>query len=138
MSFDDGNVVSDAGLLPIRELDQPLGILAEAASRLPDPRSPLFVTHTAESILTQQGVFTVEDAIRSVACAIVCAGSIIGAGLGVGGENGYFVVLLGFIGFVVFGLFTIRMVTGTANFAKVMDYLLIHQAPARCSPGRKS
>ena len=54
MSFDGGNVVSDAGLLPIRELDQELGILAEAARRLPDPRSPLFVTHTAESILTQQ------------------------------------------------------------------------------------
>ncbi len=54
MSFDGGNVVSDAGLLPIRELDQQLGILAEAAGRLPDPRSSLFVTHTAESILTQQ------------------------------------------------------------------------------------
>jgi len=54
MSFDGGSVVSDAGLLPIRELDQELGILAEAASRLPDPRSSLFVTHTAESILTQQ------------------------------------------------------------------------------------
>ena len=54
MSFDGGNVVSDAGLLPIRELDRQLGILAEAASRLPDPRSSLFVTHSAESILTQQ------------------------------------------------------------------------------------
>ena len=54
MSFDGGNVVSDAGLLPIRELDRELGILAEAASRLPDPRSSLFVTHSAESILTQQ------------------------------------------------------------------------------------
>jgi hypothetical protein len=48
------NVVSDAGLLPIRELDRELGILAEAASRLPDPRSSLFVTYSAESILTQQ------------------------------------------------------------------------------------
>ena len=54
MSFDGGNVVSDAGLLPIRELDQDLGILAEAASRLPDPRSGLYVTHSAENILTQQ------------------------------------------------------------------------------------
>jgi hypothetical protein len=54
MSFNGGNVVSDAGLLPIRELDRELGILAEAASRLPDPRSPLYVTHTAENILTQQ------------------------------------------------------------------------------------
>ncbi|MEZ6130837.1 MAG: transposase [Planctomycetaceae bacterium] len=54
VSFDGGNVVSDAGLLPIRELDRELGILAEAASRLPDPRSSLFVTHSAECILAQQ------------------------------------------------------------------------------------
>lgn len=44
MSFDGGTVVSDAGLLPIRELDQDPGILAEAASRLPDPRSGLAAT----------------------------------------------------------------------------------------------
>ena len=54
MSFDGGDVVSDAGLLPIRELDRKLGILAEAASRLPDPRSSLFTVHSAENILTQQ------------------------------------------------------------------------------------
>lgn len=39
VTFDGGQVVSDAGLLPIRELDLKLGILAEAARRLPDPRS---------------------------------------------------------------------------------------------------
>lgn len=54
MTFDGGDVVSDAGLLPIRELDRELGILAEAARRLPDPRSQLCVTHSAERILTQQ------------------------------------------------------------------------------------
>lgn len=54
MSFEGGDVVSDAGLLPVRQLDRELGILAEAARRLPDPRSQLFVTHTAEQILTQQ------------------------------------------------------------------------------------
>ena len=54
MTFDGGDLVSDAGLLPLRELDQQLGILAEAARRLPDPRSQLQVTHTAENILTQQ------------------------------------------------------------------------------------
>jgi DDE family transposase len=52
--FDGGQVVSDAGLLPVAQLDRELGILAEAARRLPDPRSPLFVTHTAEQILRQQ------------------------------------------------------------------------------------
>ena len=54
MTFDGGNIVSDAGLLPIRELDQKLGILAEAARRLPDPRSERAVNHTAEDILIQQ------------------------------------------------------------------------------------
>lgn len=54
MSFDGGQVVSDAGLLPIAQLDRELGILAEAARRLPDPRSQLFVVHTAEDILRQQ------------------------------------------------------------------------------------
>lgn len=54
MTFDGGQVVSDAGLLPIRELDKKLGILAEAARRLPDPRTEKAVTHTTEEILTQQ------------------------------------------------------------------------------------
>jgi len=76
----------------------------------------------------------VENAVRSVACAIVCAGSIIGAGLGAGGENGYFVVLLGFVGFAVFGLLTIRMVTGTANFTKVIEYLFTTERPRKKKP----
>jgi hypothetical protein len=54
MSFDGGQIVSDAGLLPIAQLDRELGILAEAASRLPDPRSPLYIVHTREEILRQQ------------------------------------------------------------------------------------
>lgn len=54
VTFDGGDVVSDAGLLPIRQLDQQLGILAEAARRIPDPRSQDFVVHSAERILTQQ------------------------------------------------------------------------------------
>lgn len=54
MTFDGGDVVSDAGLLPVRHLDQELGILAEAARRLPDPRAELFVVHSAERLLTQQ------------------------------------------------------------------------------------
>lgn len=54
MSFDGGQVVSDAGLLPNAQLDRKLGILAEAARRLPDPRWYLWVTHTPEQILRQQ------------------------------------------------------------------------------------
>jgi hypothetical protein len=54
VSFNGGNVVSDAGLLPIADLDRELGILAEAARRIPDPRSQLFVIHEKEQILRQQ------------------------------------------------------------------------------------
>jgi hypothetical protein len=54
VDFEGGVVVSDAGLLPLRQLDLELGILAEAAQRLVDPRAQDLVTHTAEQILTQQ------------------------------------------------------------------------------------
>jgi hypothetical protein len=54
VTFDGGSVVSDTGLLPLAELDRKLGILAEAARRLPDPRSPLYVIHSTEQILRQQ------------------------------------------------------------------------------------
>ena len=53
-TFDGGQLVTDAGLLAIRELDKSLGILSELARRLPDPRAQEFVTHTREAILTQQ------------------------------------------------------------------------------------
>jgi hypothetical protein len=54
LDFEGEGIVSDAGLLPVAQLDRELGILAEAASRLPDPRTQLLVTHTAEHILRQQ------------------------------------------------------------------------------------
>jgi hypothetical protein len=54
VDFEGGDVVTDAGLLPIRNLDLGLGILAEAARRLPDPRAQEYVTHTAENVLVQQ------------------------------------------------------------------------------------
>lgn len=54
VDFRGGRVVSDIGLLPIRLLDQELGVLAEIARRLPDPRAQKFVTHSAEAILTQE------------------------------------------------------------------------------------
>ncbi len=64
------------------------------------------------------------DAIRSIACAVACAGSIMAAGLGAGGgSQGYIVTLLGFVGFVVFGLFLIRALAGTLNVSRVMEYL---------------
>ena len=54
VDFEGGDVVTDTGLLPIRQLDQQLGILAEAARRLPDPRSALFIPHSVESLLSQR------------------------------------------------------------------------------------
>jgi Transposase DDE domain group 1 len=54
VTFDQGPLVSDAGLLAIRALERSLGILTELAARLPDPRAPAFVRHSTERLLTQQ------------------------------------------------------------------------------------
>jgi Transposase DDE domain group 1 len=54
LAFDQGPIVSDAGLLAVRALDRELGVLAGLAERLPDPRSAKFITHSAEALLTQQ------------------------------------------------------------------------------------
>jgi Transposase DDE domain group 1 len=54
VDFDGGCLVTDAGLLSLRALDKELGVLAEVARRLPDPRAQKFVIHTREALLTQQ------------------------------------------------------------------------------------
>jgi Transposase DDE domain group 1 len=54
VDFDGGRVVSDAGLLAVRALEKPLGVIADLAQRLPDPRSPQFIHHSVEALLTQQ------------------------------------------------------------------------------------
>ena len=53
VDFNGGRIVSDAGLLPIREFEQKLGIIKGLTERFPDPRNPLLVVHTAEKILAQ-------------------------------------------------------------------------------------
>jgi hypothetical protein len=53
VTFDQGPLVADAGLLSIRALDRALGILADLAARLPDPRDPLFVRHSTQRLLIQ-------------------------------------------------------------------------------------
>src|SRR5262245_29756664 len=53
VTFDGGRIVSDAGLLAVRAVERPLRVLAALAERLPDPRSPRFIEHSAEAILTQ-------------------------------------------------------------------------------------
>lgn len=68
VDFEGGAMVSDAGLLAVRKLEQGLGVLSEVARRLPDPRSAEFVVHTTERLLTQQvyqilaGYFDCNDA----------------------------------------------------------------------------
>jgi len=54
VDFSGEQIVTDAGLLTIRKLDRELGLLAEAASRLSDPRSQKYVVHDAERLLVQQ------------------------------------------------------------------------------------
>lgn len=54
VDFRGGQVVADAGLLAVRALERPLGIIAGLAQRLPDPRAPLFIRHSTEALLTQE------------------------------------------------------------------------------------
>src|SRR5271166_7140051 len=53
VTFDGGRIVSDAGLLTVRALEKPLRVIADLAQRLPDPRSPKYIQHSAEALLTQ-------------------------------------------------------------------------------------
>jgi hypothetical protein len=52
-SFDGGRIVSDAGLLSVRQFEKELCILSDLAARFPDPRAQKFVIHTSEDLLTQ-------------------------------------------------------------------------------------
>lgn len=53
VDFQGGALVTDAGLLPLRQLDRQLGVLADIAARLPDPRAQHLVTHSCEALFTQ-------------------------------------------------------------------------------------
>jgi hypothetical protein len=54
VDFAGGRIVSDAGLLAIRDFDQRLGFMAGLAQRWPDPRAQSSVEHSTEALLTQQ------------------------------------------------------------------------------------
>jgi hypothetical protein len=54
VDFHGGRIVSDAGLLAVRTLERPLRVIADLAPLLPDPRSPKFIRHSVEALLTQQ------------------------------------------------------------------------------------
>lgn len=54
VTFAGGRIVSDAGLLAVRAVEKPLRVIADLAARLPDPRAPQFIAHSAEALLTQE------------------------------------------------------------------------------------
>lgn len=54
VDFHGGRIVSDAGLLAVRALERPLRVIANLAPQLPDPRSPKFIRHSVEALLTQE------------------------------------------------------------------------------------
>jgi hypothetical protein len=53
VAFDGGCLVADAGLLAVHAREKPLRVLADLAPRLPDPRTPPFIEHSAAALLTQ-------------------------------------------------------------------------------------
>lgn len=68
VDFRGGNIVSDAGLLPLAQLVDGLGILDDLAGRFPDPRKQQGVVHPVRQVLGQQiyqflaGYFDFDDA----------------------------------------------------------------------------
>jgi len=54
VDFTGGRIVSDAGLLALRDFDRKIGFIAGLAERWPDPRAQRLVEHSAEALLTQQ------------------------------------------------------------------------------------
>ena len=52
--FDGGRVVADAGLLSLRAFDKKLGLIAELAQRLPDPRSQEHCSYSCADLLAQR------------------------------------------------------------------------------------
>jgi len=68
IDFDGGRIVTDTGLLAVRDFEQRLGIIDGLAKRFPDPRAPLYIAHPVGEILTQHvyqflgGYFDCNDA----------------------------------------------------------------------------
>src|SRR5207247_2884790 len=54
LTFDGGDVTSDAGVLLIQQIDRRLGLLEHIAPLLPDGRDPDRIRHTTLSLLRQR------------------------------------------------------------------------------------
>jgi hypothetical protein len=53
-SFDAGSMTSDAGVLLLAETDRRLGLTHAAAKCIADPRNPLLITHSVQTMLRQR------------------------------------------------------------------------------------
>ena len=54
VTFDEGDVTTDAGVLLLRQLDDRLGLTAALASALRDWRNPIFVLHPLQEMLRER------------------------------------------------------------------------------------
>jgi hypothetical protein len=52
--FDGGAITSDAGAVLLREVDKRIGLIDQINGCIPDPRHPLYLTHTQRSMLAQR------------------------------------------------------------------------------------
>jgi hypothetical protein len=52
--FDGGRISSDAGVLLLRQSDQILGLIDAIDGCIPDPRNPIYTTHTQRTMLAQR------------------------------------------------------------------------------------
>ena len=53
VDFQAGQIVSDAGLLAVRDFERKLGVIHQLAERFPDPRAQDDVTYSVETVLSQ-------------------------------------------------------------------------------------
>ena len=53
-SFDAGSMTGDAGVLLLAETDRRLGLTQAAAKCIADPRNPVLITHSVQTMLRQR------------------------------------------------------------------------------------
>ena len=54
VDFQGGTMTSDGGLLLLREVENRLNLISRAAQIIPDPRDPLYTSHTQIEMLTSR------------------------------------------------------------------------------------
>ncbi len=54
VDFDGGTLTSDGGLILLREVDRRLNLIARIDEVIPDPRNPIYISHSQAEILTSR------------------------------------------------------------------------------------